>query len=69
MVKLKTKHKLELNNDMMNGEIIEKVKKYSEELIKLNELEENIVKQKSKIEWLKLGDGNTSYLYASMKSN
>ncbi|KAF1880054.1 hypothetical protein Lal_00022183 [Lupinus albus] len=59
---------LELNNDRMNGEIIEKVKKYSEELIKLNELEENILKQKSKIEWLKLGDGNTSYFYASLKS-
>lgn len=31
------------------------------------QIEEDILSQKSKVEWLKLGDGNNSYLHASLK--
>ncbi|XP_019258094.1 PREDICTED: uncharacterized protein LOC109236376 [Nicotiana attenuata] len=31
-------------------------------------VEESILKQKSRIQWLKLGDGNNAYFYASMKN-
>lgn len=53
---------------MMNNYKIEKVNKHIEELIKWNKLEENILRHKAKIGWLRLGDGNNSYFHASLKS-
>ncbi|KAH0746543.1 hypothetical protein KY285_008200 [Solanum tuberosum] len=38
------------------------------DLEKWSGVEESIVKQKSKTKWLQLGDGNTAYLYANLKS-
>lgn len=34
----------------------------------MNELEESVLRQKAKIEWLKLGDGNNSYFHAYLKA-
>lgn len=31
-------------------------------------IEENIMMQKSRVQWLKLGDANTSYVHACLKS-
>ncbi|KAK4706499.1 hypothetical protein R3W88_033948 [Solanum pinnatisectum] len=38
------------------------------QLNKWSTIEEAIYKQKSRVQWLKLGDSNTSYFYARMKS-
>ncbi|XP_070054708.1 uncharacterized protein [Nicotiana tomentosiformis] len=38
------------------------------ELKKWLEFEESVLKQKSRIQWFKLGDSNTSYLYACVKN-
>lgn len=31
-------------------------------------IEESIMKQKSRVQWLQLGDGNTTYFHASLKN-
>ncbi|XP_058734079.1 uncharacterized protein LOC131605787 [Vicia villosa] len=49
-----------VSRPMMNIIKIEDVKKCIEDVIKWNELEEKVFKQKSKLEWLRLGDGSTS---------
>lgn len=59
---------LDLSIDLMNSTNIAKVKKYTDELIYFQELEENVLRQKAKIDWLKLGDGNNSFFYATVKS-
>ncbi|CAK8564653.1 unnamed protein product [Lathyrus sativus] len=57
-----------LEADPMNATIITRIKKQKVEIIKLQELEENILRQKSKLDWLKWGDGNNSYFHASVKA-
>lgn len=44
--------------DQMNNSIIAQAKHFTVEVIRLQELEEKILKQKSKLDWLKWGDGN-----------
>ncbi|XP_058756408.1 uncharacterized protein LOC131629639 [Vicia villosa] len=58
----------ELIADRMNVHIIEKVKLLTEEVINLNETEEKVIMQRAKIDWLRSGDGNNVYLYATLKS-
>ncbi|CAK8579658.1 unnamed protein product [Lathyrus sativus] len=57
-----------LNDDRMNKEKIDLVKDCTEDVIKWNEIDEAILKQRSKIDWLKLGDGNNSYFHASIRA-
>ncbi|CAK8531688.1 unnamed protein product [Lathyrus sativus] len=52
----------------MNEPKLMKIKKLTEDLIGLNELEEKILSQKAKIEWLKLGDGKNIFFHASLKA-
>lgn len=44
---------------------IEHVKHYTDQLTRLNQLEESILMQKSKVTWLTLGDENNSFFHAS----
>jgi hypothetical protein len=44
------------------------VKNCTEEVIKWCDMEEQMLRQKAKIEWLKLGDGNNRYFHASIKA-
>lgn len=37
-----------------------------EELEKWNKIEESILKQKSRVNWLKLGDANNAFFFVSM---
>lgn len=42
--------------------------KCSENLIHLNDIEEKVLSQPAKINWIRMGDGNNSYFHASIKS-
>jgi hypothetical protein len=44
------------------------VKHCTEEVIRWNDIEEQMLRQKAKIDWLKLGDGNNRYFHASIKA-
>ncbi|CAK8536134.1 unnamed protein product [Lathyrus sativus] len=57
-----------LEADPMNATILTRIKEQKLEILKLEELEKNILRQKSKLDWLKWGDGNNSYFHASVKS-
>ncbi|CAK8540218.1 unnamed protein product [Lathyrus sativus] len=52
----------------MNVQAIDKLRDYTNEVLRLNNIEDNIIKQKLKVEWLRLGDGNNSYFHASLKA-
>ncbi|CAJ2668635.1 unnamed protein product [Trifolium pratense] len=62
------KAQLDLGLDRMNADKIEVVKQCNDDLLNWQEIEEKILKQKSKLESLKLGDGNNSYFHASIKT-
>ncbi|CAL0333248.1 unnamed protein product [Lupinus luteus] len=57
----------QLLHDKFNPTIILTVKNCTEHLLDLHTTEENMLKQKSKINWLQLGDGNNSFFHATVK--
>ncbi|KAI5382050.1 hypothetical protein KIW84_UN0211 [Lathyrus oleraceus] len=56
-----------IHNNLFNVQSIERVKQYTENLIHLNQTEENILKQKAKVNWLQLGDGNNAFYHAYVR--
>ncbi|PNX68058.1 transposon TX1 putative 149 kDa protein [Trifolium pratense] len=56
-----------LLQDRMNPLNIITIKEYIEVVIKWSNMEEKMLQQKAKIEWLMMGDGNNKYLHASIK--
>ncbi|XP_058741373.1 uncharacterized protein LOC131613745 [Vicia villosa] len=56
-----------LQQDLFYSRAIDQVKICTEQLGKLNQMEETMLKQKAKIDWLKLGDINNSFFHASIK--
>jgi hypothetical protein len=52
----------------MNSAHIMQVKNCTEEVIKWCDIEEQMLRQRAKIDWLKLGDGNNRYFHASIKA-
>ncbi|XP_058777111.1 uncharacterized protein LOC131651466 [Vicia villosa] len=62
-----TKAQKSLSIDKWNFEKIATMKRYNEDLIKWHEIDESIMKQRSKIKWLRDGDGNNSYFHASVR--
>ncbi|KAH0651308.1 hypothetical protein KY284_031220 [Solanum tuberosum] len=51
----------------ISQDIIDEEKLLRTKLAKWSMIEENIYKQKSRVQWLKLGDDNNVYFFASMK--
>ncbi|XP_074315296.1 uncharacterized protein LOC141651483 [Silene latifolia] len=54
--------------DPMNPEICQSEKDCAKELGELRQARDQFLRQKAKMEWLKLGDDNTAFFYASIKS-
>ncbi|XP_058776934.1 uncharacterized protein LOC131651279 [Vicia villosa] len=54
--------------DQMNPTLCQEVKFWTDEVLKNSELEEQILQQKLKCDWINLGDGNNAYFYANLKS-
>lgn len=58
----------QLATDRFNPGLLEEIRVASEQLLSIHKFEEEILRQKSKITWLNLGDGNNSYFHASIKA-
>ncbi|XP_058751951.1 uncharacterized protein LOC131625068 [Vicia villosa] len=52
----------------MNENWIKKEKYQTEKLLELITTEEHIMRQRAKVSWIRLGDGNNAYFHASVKS-
>ncbi|XP_019251097.1 PREDICTED: uncharacterized protein LOC109230013 [Nicotiana attenuata] len=56
-----------MSNRKQDNELIDKEKQLEQELEKWVKIEESVYKQKSRVQWLKLGDSNSRYFFAQMK--
>lgn len=56
-----------LDADMFNQDLIKSFKYLSDEVIQSTEIEEKILSQKAKVEWLRLGDENNTYFHDILK--
>ncbi|XP_058775694.1 uncharacterized protein LOC131649972 [Vicia villosa] len=57
-----------LMQNLMDTNNIKRVKKLTEEVLKWNLMEEKTLLQRTKIDWLKSGDGNNTFFYAYLKT-
>ncbi|CAK8576024.1 unnamed protein product [Lathyrus sativus] len=55
-----------LMTDRLDSGKIHMVKKCSDNIIRLQEMDDSMVRQRAKIDWLRLSDGNNKYFHASI---
>ncbi|XP_058759182.1 uncharacterized protein LOC131632454 [Vicia villosa] len=58
----------DLIDDRLNADKIQRAKECLQDIIHLTTVEENILRQRSKVNWIKLGDSNNAYFHATLKS-
>lgn len=58
---------IKLNHNIIDSNCINKVKVLTEKVIHWNSLEDKMLQQRSKVDWMKKGDCNTAYYYATIK--
>ncbi|XP_058776279.1 uncharacterized protein LOC131650591 [Vicia villosa] len=63
---LEEAHK-ELQTNPFDSHLMELVKNKTDRLLELNQMEESMLKQKAKVEWLKLGDENNTFFHNSVR--
>ena len=63
-----THAQMELTLDRLNKDKIDRTNDCTEAVIKWTEMEEQMLQQRAKIRWLRLGDGNNAYFHASLKA-
>lgn len=51
----------------MNVKKVKTVKKYTDEVINWRNMQEFFLRQKAKIDWLRLGDGNNIFFHENLK--
>ncbi|XP_058725687.1 uncharacterized protein LOC131596982 [Vicia villosa] len=57
-----------VRQDKMNKELISKERICTEELLKLSDLEEEVLRQRAKVDWIRKGDGNNSFFHSTIRS-
>ncbi|XP_058784375.1 uncharacterized protein LOC131659164 [Vicia villosa] len=57
-----------LISNRMDVMAIDKVKMLTAKVIEWNELEESMMRQRTKIDWLRMQDGNNAYFFATLKT-
>ncbi|CAI8617402.1 unnamed protein product [Vicia faba] len=55
------------NQNLLDKYAIEQVKSYTDQVLHLNQMEESILMQKAKVDWLRLVDNNNAYFHPSIK--
>lgn len=58
----------ELINCRFDSQKMEVVKKLTEDVIRWNSMEDNYMMQKAKLDWLKMGDDNSAFFHAYVKT-
>lgn len=59
---------MQLEADRMNPSRISKVRKCNDDLVGWQEIEETVLRQRAKLNWMRWGDGNKKYFHATIKS-
>lgn len=57
-----------MGNNIQQSSLIQEEKELKEQPEKWSMIEESIYRQKSRIQWLTLGDSNSAYFFANMKN-
>lgn len=63
-----SKAQQDLLQDRMNVERITLVKQKVQEVMTIANMKENLLRQRAKVDWIKLGDNNSAYFHAIHKS-
>ncbi|KAH1202514.1 hypothetical protein GmHk_17G048965 [Glycine max] len=57
-----------ITHNRMDGNLIDTVKKCTERVINWNEMEGNMLRQRAKVDWLRMGDENNAFFHSIIKA-